>query len=172
MTSPFVGEIKMFGCNFAPRNYAFCNGQILSIAQNTALFSLLGTYYGGNGTTNFALPDLRGRSPLNQLNGPGLTPRTIGERGGSETVTLLQTEMPAHTHMVEARSSPADRANATNASPAVSKELAYVTSAAASTPMSPLGTTTVGGSQPHNNMQPFLAINFCIALFGVFPSRS
>jgi microcystin-dependent protein len=173
MTAPFVGEIRMFGCNFAPRNYSFCNGQLIPIAQNTALFSLLGTYYGGNGTTNFALPNLQGRVPMGfgPGPGPGLTQRDLGEIGGSEGVTLLQTEMPAHTHGVPAQSTPADRANASGAALAAGADQVYSTGSPAGT-MSPLEIGLAGGNQPHNNLQPFLAVNFCIALRGIFPARN
>lgn len=173
MTTPFVGEIRMFGCNFAPRNYVFCNGQLMPISQNTALFSLLGTTYGGNGQTNFALPNLQGRVPMGfgPGAGPGLTPRDLGELGGSEGVTLQQAEMPAHGHGVTAQSSRADRANASGAALAASSDQVYATGSPAGA-MSPLEIGIAGGSQPHNNLQPFLAVNFCIALFGIFPARN
>jgi microcystin-dependent protein len=173
MTAPFVGEIRMFGCNFAPRNYVFCNGQLMPIAQNTALFSLLGTTFGGNGTTNFALPNLQGRAPVGfgPGPGPGLTQRELGEFGGSEGVTLLQTEMPAHNHGVSAQSSRADRANASGAALAASADQVYATGSPAAV-MSPQEIGLAGGNQPHNNLQPFLAINFCIALFGIYPARN
>ena len=171
MTAPFVGEIRMFGCNFAPRNYTLCNGQLLPISQNTALFSLLGTYYGGNGTSNFALPNLQGRAPMAFGQGPGLTERFIGEDGGSETVTLLSAEMPAHNHTVDVRSSRADRANASGALLAKSADPVY-SNTAPSMLMHPQTIGVAGGSQPHNNMQPYLTINFCIALVGIFPARN
>lgn len=171
MTAPFVGEIRMFGFNFPPRNYAFCNGQLIPIQQNTALFSLLGTYYGGNGTTNFALPDLQGRAPLSSGQGPGLTTRDLGEVGGSRSVTLVGPEMPAHVHSMPAQGSRADRANASGSMLATSADPVY-SSAGPTTTMNPLSTGIVGGGVPHNNMQPFLALNFCIALFGIFPARN
>jgi microcystin-dependent protein len=171
MTEPFVGEIRMFGFNFAPRNYATCQGQILPIAQNTALFSLLGTTYGGNGQTTFALPDLQGRAPMSFDQGPGLSPRDLGEVGGSEFVTLLSTEMPAHNHSLAAQSSPADRANASGAALAASADPVYSTGSSAGT-MHPQAVGFVGGGQPHDNMQPYLVVNFCIALRGVFPARN
>lgn len=176
MTAPFIAEIRMFAGNFAPRNYAFCSGQILPISQNTALFSLLGTTYGGNGTTNFALPDLRGRAPMHPGNGPGLTPRVLGEVGGENSVTLLSTEMPLHTHSISgaviANSSPtgtpASNTLFTNASPN------QLYGAVLGTPvnLAPQSITLTGGSLPHNNTQPYLAITFIIALQGIFPARN
>jgi len=171
MTAPFIGEIRMLGCNFAPRNYMFCSGQLLPISQHTALFSLLGTQYGGNGTTNFALPNLAGRAPMAYGDGPGLTSRQIGESAGSETVTLLLTEMPAHAHAMSAQSSRADRANAAFASLAASADPVYSTASPSPT-MNPLEIGFAGGNQPHNNLQPLLTINFCIAVNGIFPARN
>jgi microcystin-dependent protein len=171
MSEPFIAEVKMFGGNFAPRGYALCNGQILPIAQNTALFSLLGTTYGGNGQTTFGLPDLRGRSPLGFGSGPGLTPRSLGESSGSPTHTLTSTEMPTHSHALRAA------AAATGGTPGAGVALAATAtarvyrSATNTVPMAaPLGTT--GGGQPHENRQPWLAVNFIIALQGIFPSRN
>ncbi|QIG39692.1 phage tail protein [Microbacterium sp. 4R-513] len=166
---PFIGEIRCFGFNFAPRGWALCNGQLLSISQNTALFSLLGTMYGGNGQTTFGLPDLRGRTSLGFGQGPGLTNRTQGELAGSEAVTLTAGALPPHGHTVAAS------ATATTKNP--SGSLPAVTGAGSS-----YGTTTdltmspsmIGGggsAQPHDNMQPYLVLNWCIALEGVFPSR-
>jgi microcystin-dependent protein len=167
MSEPFLGEIRMGGWNFAPRGWAFCNGQILSIAQNTALFSLLGTTYGGNGQTTFALPNLQGRVPMHWGSTPGLTPRSLGESSGEENHTLIITEMPAHNH---ARTG-ADEATTKNPQDAVPA----FGSAAAFNPngnlnMDPTG--IAGGSQPHNNMQPYLAVTFVIAMEGIFPSRN
>ena len=169
MAEPFIGQIQSFGFNFAPRNWAMCNGQLLSIAQNTALFSLLGTTYGGNGQTTFALPDLRGRTSLHQGQGPGLTNRTIGEVSGSETVTLIITEMPMHNHLVNA--SAGTKLNAIPASNNLGGATIY-TNAALDSVMDPVMITPTGGSQPHQNMQPYLVINWCIALQGIFPSRN
>jgi len=175
MATPFVAEISLFAGNFAPRGYAFCSGQLLSIAQNTALFSLLGTTYGGNGQTTFALPDLQGRLPVHTGQGPGLTSRVLGEKAGTETVTLITSQMPAHDHTVS------QRAGSTADSPSPLGR--YPAPPASGTPYS--GTTgaqmasgtattlaTAGGGQPHNNLMPSLCVNFIIALQGVFPSRN
>jgi microcystin-dependent protein len=176
MATPFIAEIRMYGFNFPPRGGAFCNGQILAIAQNTALFSLLGTTYGCNGTTNFGLPNLQGRTPIGQGNGPGLTPRVLGEVGGSQTVTLLSTEMPVHTHTPQAVSGAG-----TSSSPAGTLWAAsgvgrtpppyYVTGAVATT-MNAAAISAAGGNQPHENMQPYQTLNFVIALQGVYPARN
>lgn len=170
MSNPFLGEIRMFGCNFAPRGWATCNGQIMSIAQNTALFSLLGTQYGGNGQTTFGLPDLGGRVPLNQGQGPGLSNRIVGEEGGSEAVALTTAEIPQHNHVLPVTSSRADRANASGAVLADSKEPIYA-AMSSNVQLAPSAIAPVGSGQSHNNMQPYLVINFCIALAGIFPSR-
>ncbi len=171
---PFIGEIRLFGFNFAPRGWAFCNGQLLSIAQNTALFSLIGTYYGGNGQTTFALPNLQGRVPIHQGQGPGLTPRTIGEMAGTEVVTLIQTEIPMHNHLIHTASA-AGNSRIPNGK-VLAKEAAGQTAVYADGPMdsalNPQSVSIAGGSQPHNNMPPFLVINYCIALEGIYPSRS
>jgi microcystin-dependent protein len=176
MSEPYLGEIIMFGGNFAPRGWALCNGQLLSIAQNSALFSILGTTYGGDGQTTFALPDLRGRAPLNWGQGPGLTPKAIGESSGSETVTLLQTQMPAHNHPVMANNQDGNSTGATGNLWATSVDSnsqqvsAYGT--VANTTMSPQAIGVAGGNQPHQNMQPYLCVSFIIALEGIYPSRS
>ncbi|MCZ8523999.1 MULTISPECIES: phage tail protein [Paenibacillus] len=171
---PFLGEIRIFAGNFAPRGWAFCNGQLMAIAQNTALFSLLGVMYGGNGRTTFALPNLMGRVPIGVGQGPGLNNRTQGEAGGNDTVTLLNSQIPSHTHTAAAHSS------STQSSPegAVWSKTggrqgpaAYV-AAAPDTPMSPQAVGIAGGNQPHNNRQPFLAVNYIIALEGIYPPRS
>jgi microcystin-dependent protein len=177
MSEPFIGEIRMVGFNFAPRGWALCNGQLLSIAQNTALFSLLGTTYGGNGQTTFALPDLRGRVPLHQGQGPGLTPRTIGESSGTETVTLLSSQMPAHNHTLAAFNSPGSLDTPTgnviaNIVDPNTGGPATLFSATADTTMNPASIGISGGNQPHENMQPYLCVNFVIALEGIFPSRN
>jgi microcystin-dependent protein len=170
VTNVFVGEIRLYGFNFAPRNFALCNGQILSIAQNTALFSLLGTTYGGNGQTTFALPDLRSRVPVHQGQGPGLSSYSMGEQTGTESVTLLQTEMPAHNHLHNAANTDATDSSPQGNVPAVIPAGGYT--ATPNTQMNPQSLSISGGSQPHNNLQPLLTINFCIALFGIFPSRN
>jgi microcystin-dependent protein len=169
MAEPFIGQIQSFGFNFAPRNWALCNGQILSIAQNTALFSLLGTMYGGNGQTTFALPDLRGRTSLHFGQGPGLTSRVQGEVSGAENVTLIIQEMPMHNHTVNA--STGSKVNATPAGSVLGAATIYTTTALDAV-MNPQMISPAGGSQPHNNMQPYLVINWCIALQGIFPSRN
>jgi microcystin-dependent protein len=166
----FVGEIKLVPYNFAPTGFALCNGQILPIAQNTALFSLLGTMYGGNGQTTFALPDLRGRVAISAGQGPGLSPRDQGETGGSESVTLTPQEMPAHNHLVNVSANPGttvvaagNHLNASTYGPA------YSPTSAATMPANSVG--EVGGSQPHENRQPYLTMNYIIALQGIFPPR-
>jgi microcystin-dependent protein len=172
---PFVAEIRIFPFNFAPRGWAFCNGQILPISQNTALFSLLGTTYGGDGKSTFALPNMQGNAPMHQGQGPGLALHDLGETGGSATVTLLESEMPAHSHGVLAQSTPlggvATPAGASLSRPA-SGNLYDATGTTSLVQMSPQALQLAGGSQPHNNMQPYLTMNFCIAMQGVFPPRS
>ena len=153
MSNPFVGEIRMFGFTFAPKGWAFCDGQILPISQNTALFSLLGTQYGGNGTSNFALPDLQARFVIGQGPGPGLTPRVMGETGGSSSVTLLNAEMAAHAHLLPVSSLPADRSNATGNYLAIPPDPVYV-NGAGNTSTFPLTAQPVGGGLPHNNVSP------------------
>src|SRR5256714_4229843 len=172
---PFVAEIRIFPFNFAPKGWAFCDGQILPISQNTALFSLLGTTYGGNGKSTFALPDMQGTAPMHPGQGPGLSLHDLGETGGSETVTLLESEIPAHSHAIMAATNPAtDKLP----SPAMSlsrsrNDNTYqsVTNQNVVT-MSDQSLAPAGGDQPHNNMQPYLTLNFCIALQGVFPPRT
>lgn len=170
---PFLGQIILVGFNFAPQGYATCDGQLLSIAQNTALFSLLGTTYGGNGQTTFALPDLRGRTPIHQGQGPGLSNRAIGESSGTEATTLITSNLPAHTHTLNAVSEVG-----TVGAPAG----AFLAATGSFDPeYRPSGTTVqlapqsvgiTGGSQPVNNMQPYLVLNYAIALEGIFPSRN
>lgn len=176
MSEPFIAEIRIFAGNFAPRGWAFCNGQLLPISQNTALFSLLGTTYGGDGRTTMALPDLQGRAPMHPGQGPGLTARQLGEIGGAETVTLNETQIPAHAHALRASNAAADEEGTTTAADNVpgEPELANQLYGAASNLQTMSGSMVPeeGGSQPHNNMQPFLAISFIIALVGIFPSRS
>ncbi|HMS41345.1 MAG TPA: tail fiber protein [Pyrinomonadaceae bacterium] len=175
MASPFIAEIRMFAGTFAPRFYAFCDGQIIAISQNTALFSLIGTFYGGNGQTTFGLPNLQGRAPIHTGQGPGLTDRVIGETGGSENVTLLSTQIPQHNHSANAlnaagnQTSPANNTWATVLS-GRNAQLLYGTSA--NTQMNPNAVGISGGSQPHNNLPPYLVVSFIIALQGIFPSRN
>jgi microcystin-dependent protein len=171
MSEPFLGEIRIFAGNFAIRGWAFCQGQLLAISQNAALFSLLGTQFGGNGTSTFGLPDLRGRVPVGQGQGPGLSLYTVGEQNGTETVTLLPTQLPVHNHLLQTRNSRADRSNANGAMLAQASDAIYATGTS-TTQLAPQSISPTGGSQPHNNMQPFLALNFIIALQGIFPSRN
>jgi microcystin-dependent protein len=169
---PFVAEIRIFPFNFAPKGWAFCNGQLLPISQNTALFSLLGTTYGGDGKSNFALPDMQGNAPMHPGQGPGLSLHDLGETAGEDSVTLLQTEMPQHNHTLGADAiDPADtNVPSINATYAQSTGgLIYQTTT--NTQMSPNALEPAGGNQPHNNMMPYLTLNFCIALQGVFPPR-
>lgn len=170
MSDPFVAEIKMFGFNFAPNGWATCDGQILPIAQNTALFSLLGTQYGGNGQTNFALPNLQGRAPLHWGQGLGLSSYLIGQTTGTNAVTLLTSEMPSHQHAVQANPRVAESGNPSGQNLARAESNAYV-NAAPNTTLSPLSSTAAGGSVPHNNLQPYLSVIFCIALQGIYPQR-
>jgi microcystin-dependent protein len=174
VSEPFIGEIRMFAGNFAPRGWAFCQGQLLSIAQNTALFSILGTTYGGNGMTTFALPDLRGRLPMQPGQGPGLSPRNLGEPGGSETVTLIASQMPAHNHYLNVSSGPATQSSPAGARLGTTEPGAPGPYSVASSnqQMAPDVVGVTGGSQPHANMPPFLCVNFIIALEGIFPSRN
>ena len=171
MSDPFVAEIRIFAGNFAPRGWAFCNGQLLPISQNTALFSLLGTTYGGDGKTTFGLPNLQGSAPMQPGQGPGLSLHDLGEQSGTQTVTLLQSEIPLHTHIAQATSSDANTANPTNASWGAQENPPLYRSDADTT-MSPNALALAGGSLPHNNMQPYLVLSFIIALQGIFPPRS
>ncbi len=172
MADPFVAEIRIFAGNFAPKGWATCNGQLLPLSQNTALFSLLGTTYGGDGKSTFALPDLQGRAPMQPGQGPGLSLRDLGENGGESAVTLLQSEMPAHNHTLKAVNDVADVNVPTNNNIARSSGAAvFNTAAAPLTTMSGLSLTPTGASTPHNNMQPYLTLLFIIALQGVFPQR-
>jgi microcystin-dependent protein len=175
MSNPFVAEVRIFTGNFAPVGWALCDGQLLPISQNTALFSLLGTTYGGDGKSNFALPNLQGCAPMQAGQGPGLSLRDLGETGGEQTVTLLQTEMPAHSHSVQAAAGTGlnDPTNNVWASGAKGFGAIYSPSApATNVQMSPFATSIAGGSLPHNNMMPYLGLTFIIALQGVFPPRS
>jgi microcystin-dependent protein len=174
MANPFVAEIRIFAGNFAPTGWALCDGQLLPISQNTALFSLLGTTYGGDGKSNFALPNLQGSAPLQQGQGLGLSLRDLGETGGEQTVTLLQTEMPAHTHTVQCVSAGGGTNSPQNAVWAGGGRGAPPMYAPTgnNVPMSPLATSITVGNLPHNNMMPYLGLTFIIAMQGVFPPRS
>jgi microcystin-dependent protein len=171
---PFVAEIRVFAFEFAPKGWALCDGQLLPISQNTALFSLLGTFYGGDGKSTFALPNLQGSAAIAQGHGSGLVPYVVGEEGGSQTVTLLQSEIPAHTHQAKATTEPAELQ-----APAPDRALARSTpgqayqsnSSSSLVQMNFQTASVVGSSFPHNNMPPYLTLNFCIALQGVFPPR-
>jgi microcystin-dependent protein len=173
MADPFVAEIRIFPFNFAPKGWAWCDGQLLPLSQNTALFSLLGTTYGGNGKSNFALPDLQGRAPMHPGQGPGLSLHDLGETGGSETVTLLESEIPSHSHAFRDHDIDLAELNAPapNRSLAKSANATAYTAAANLVAMSGNALAPAGGDQPHNNLQPFLTFYFCIALQGVFPPR-
>jgi microcystin-dependent protein len=176
MSNPFLAEIRIFPFNFAPKGWAMCDGQLMPISQNTALFSLLGTTFGGNGTSTFALPNIQGRAPLFYGNGAGLSSHVIGEASGEPTVTLLATQMPQHNHAAIA-----DTSTATSTSPAgnllavpavnprLLNQMLYTNAAPA---VSMVDVMPAGGGLPHNNMQPYLVLNFCIALQGIFPARA
>ena len=166
MSSPYVGEIRMVGFNFAPAGWALCDGSLLAIAENETLFNLIGTTYGGDGQTTFALPDMRSRIPMHQGSG-----HVLGEMSGVETVTLTVNQLPQHTHLPQASSdngNSSDPAGTVWAQSQTSKQ--YIAGASANVPMSPLTMTSVGGSQPHDNMLPYQAINFVISLFGIYPT--
>jgi microcystin-dependent protein len=177
MADPFVAEIRIFPFNFAPRGWAFCDGQLLPISQNTALFSLLGTTYGGDGKTTFALPNLQGSAPMHPGQGPGLSLHDLGETGGSETVTLLESEIPAHSHSRNASNAAADEEGQKQPNAAVpgqqqNTNQIYGSLANNLVQMAPESLAPAGSDQPHNNLQPYLTLNFCIAMQGVFPPRS
>jgi microcystin-dependent protein len=176
MADPFVAEIRIFPFNFAPRGWAFCNGQLLPISQNTALFSLVGTYYGGDGKSTFALPNLQGSAPMHPGQGPGLSLHDLGETGGVENVTLLQSEMPAHAHsLVASNEIGEDRKSGNEAVARSTGGPLYgplPVAPAALTAMAQEAVAPMGGSLPHNNMMPYLTLSFCIALQGVFPPRA
>lgn len=173
MADQFVAEIRIFPYNFAPSQWAFCAGQIMPISQNTALFSLLGTYYGGDGKSTYALPNLQGRVAIASGQGPGLSDYVLGEEAGVSDVTLLTTEVPGHTHTVNAVSTKANKQSPAGnrfAADAASKTAEYSTSTSDVNMAADL-LNTVGGGQPHNNLQPYLTLNYCIALQGIFPPR-
>jgi microcystin-dependent protein len=175
MADPFVAEIRIFPFNFAPTGWAFCDGQLMPISQNTALFSLLGTTYGGDGKSNFALPNMQGNAPMHPGQGPGLSLHDLGETGGSDTVTLLESEIPTHSHALMGNTTTGTKSVPTGNSLArTSGATPYLPSNPAPqlAAMAPQALTPSGGDQPHNNLMPYLTLNFCIALQGVFPPRS
>ncbi len=170
---PFVAEIRIFPFNFPPKGWAFCDGQILPLSQNTALFSLLGTTYGGDGKSNFALPNMQGNAPMHPGQGPGLSLHDLGETGGSDTVSLLESEIPSHTHNVQASSQDGTDNHPVNNYPAQGVGInLYVNAGTTPVNMNDNAIAPAGGDQPHNNMQPYLTLNFCIALQGVYPPRT
>jgi microcystin-dependent protein len=172
MSEPFIAEIRIFSGNFAPTGWALCDGQVLPISQNTALFSLLGVNYGGNGVSTFNLPNLQGRVPMHPGQGPGLSLRSLGESGGSESVTLAESEIPNHSHALRAVSDPGDLSDPTGRSLARSSGAgAWRQDASSPVPMDTNAVAPAGGNQPHNNLMPYLALTFIIALQGIYPPR-
>lgn len=171
MSQPYIGEIRIFAGTYNPRGWAFCYGQLVPIAQNPALYSILGTTYGGNGTSTFGLPDLRGRTPIGAGSGAGLTPRVLGQMSGVESVTLLSTQIPQHTHALNA-SSGAPTTNAPSGSLLPTGSSRIYAQGSPSTQLAPSSIGVAGGSQPHENMQPFLALTYIIATEGIYPSRN
>ena len=179
MSEPFLGEIRMFGGNFAPRGWAMCNGQLLTISQNTALFSLLGTYYGGNGTSTFGLPNLQGSVPVDNGQGPGLSPYVAGEVGGVPTVTLISQTSPAHTHPVNCVGGSGNQGDQNDpkgnlwslAFNGRRPDNMYDPSLGSGLKLNASAVSAVGNNLPHNNLQPYLVLNFCIALQGIYPTR-
>jgi microcystin-dependent protein len=167
----FIGEIRIFGGNFAPVQWALCDGQLMAISQNAALFSILGTNFGGDGKSTFGLPNLRGAVPMDQGDGIGLTPRVVGETGGSTTVTLLQTELPAHTHLFQGVNALGELTTPAGNLIAEQRTLEPYATPAAGVAMGPQAIGPMGGNGPHNNMQPYLVLTFIVALQGIFPPR-
>ncbi len=168
MSTPYVGEIRLAGFNFAPVGWAFCDGSLLSIAENDVLFNLIGTTYGGDGQTTFALPDLRGRVPMHQSSG-----HVLGEKSGAETVTLTTAQLPSHTHLPQADANTSTSSDPTGHIWAQAQAARpYVAGTSANTPMNAAAMGSTGGSQPHDNMLPFVAVNFIISLFGIYPSQN
>jgi len=174
MSEPFIAEVRIFAGNFAPRGWAFCNGQLLPISQNTALFSLIGTIYGGDGRSTIALPNLQGRAPMHPGSGPGLTPRSLGQKNGAKTVTLTENQLPAHTHQYRLSSEMADEAGSSDPdgnSPAVPRRSRRYLGPATNL-VDGASLTSAGGNAAHNNMQPYIGLYYIIALQGTYPSRS
>ena len=167
MSQPYVGEIRMFGGNFAPVGWAFCSGQLLAISENDVLFQLIGTTYGGDGQSTFGLPDLQGRAPVHQ--GSGLV---LGQKAGTETVALTTPQLPVHTHPMAASKDAANQITGANGVLAAPVSLATYFASPPDAALSALAVQPTGGNQPHSNMQPYLAINFIISLFGIFPSQN
>jgi microcystin-dependent protein len=175
MSNPFIGEIRMFGGNFAPDGWAFCNGQMLAISENEALFALIGTIYGGNGQTTFGLPDLRGRIPIHSGQGPGLSYQVIGQQLGSETTVLTVNQIPPHAHNIMASPSVGNSTGISNSAIAAGTIGRVYTNDTTPANLGNMNAGTIvnaGGSQPHDNMMPYLCINFIIALWGIFPPRN
>ena len=175
MSDPFVAEIRIFPFNFAPKGWAWCDGQILPLSQNTALFSLLGTTYGGDGKSNFALPDLQGRTPMHPDQGPGLSLHDLGETGGSDTISLLETEIPSHNHLIQVRNLPPPASGGAPGPTTVFGKSNGGTAYTAATNLDTMADDTIapaGGDQPHNNLMPYLTLYFAIALQGVYPPRT
>ena len=172
MSEPFVGEIRMFAGNFAPNGWAYCDGQLLAVSQNDALFSLYGTIYGGDGRTTFGLPDLRGRVPIHAGSGPGLSTRNLGAKAGAENVTLTTNQLPSHTHPVKGTNDAGNSTEPAGRLPASSTTIDLYVSTAPTVDFNASAVPAVGGSSSHNNLMPYLCIHFIIALFGVYPSRS
>ena len=170
MAQPYVGEIRMFGGNFAPAGWELCNGQLLPISENETLFQLIGTTYGGDGESVFAVPDLQGRIPIHQGQGPGLSNRTVGEMAGVESVTLTTQQMPVHNHALIASLNLGVEKNPGNQMLAAGTNVQFFRAIAPSANMAPTVIGPAGGSQPHENVMPYLCINFIISLFGIFPS--
>jgi len=169
---PFVAEIRIFPFNFAPKGWAFCDGQILPLSQNTALFSLLGTTYGGDGESNFALPNMQGNGPMHPGQGPGLSLHDLGETGGSDTVSLLESEIPSHTHGWTVSAADALTGSPSDQLFASGVGIGMYATPGAVTPLADAAIAPAGGDQPHNNLQPYLTLTFCIALQGVYPPRT
>lgn len=172
MSQPYVGEIRMFGGNFPPNGWAFCNGQTVAISQNDTLFNLIGTTYGGDGQQTFGLPDLQGRLPIHQGSGPGLSTYVIGQKAGVETVTLTTQQIPSHTHPMAASTALAPSPDPTNNIPAQPVALNLYFSDIAGSALAAQAVLPAGGSQPHDNMMPYACISFIISLYGIYPSQN